>query len=283
MIQDIQPHVFNNSYDANKTPKEGSLIFSFRKRSVLVKEDHGFSFPRFEDLPKNKEYEFIYMGSLDETDCFLLKHHIYMKEYYYEDIWNLRDDDEDWKPYLLTVVTAFHLSTWYHANKYCGSCGSETQLAKDERAIVCPACERRIYPKINPAVIVGVIHDDEILITKYAQGFRHNALIAGFTEIGETVEQTVAREVMEEVGLKVKNITYYKSQPWGFADDILMGFYCEVDGDPTITLDRSELKKGVWTKREDIVLQPDHLSLTNEMMMLFKEGKITKAIFNEHK
>ena len=82
MIQDIQPHVFNNSYDANKTPKEGSLIFSFRKRSVLVKEDHGFSFPRFEDLPKNKEYEFIYMGSLDETDCFLLKHHIYMKEYY---------------------------------------------------------------------------------------------------------------------------------------------------------------------------------------------------------
>jgi len=78
---------------------------------------------------------------------------------------------------------------------------------------------------------------------------------------------------MEETGVKVKNITYYKSQPWGMAQDILMGFYCEADGDGEIHMDESELKYAEWVKREDIVLQPNNLSLTNEMMRMFKEGK----------
>ena len=96
--------------------------------------------------------------------------------------------------------------------------------------------------------------------------------MAGFTEIGETLEGTVEREVMEEAGLKVKNIRYYKSQPWGMAQDILVGFFCDVDGDDEIHMDRDELKYAEWVKREDIVLQPNNLSLTNEMMKVFKEG-----------
>ena len=102
----------------------------------------------------------------------------------------------------------------------------------------------------------------------------HNALIAGFTEIGETAEETVQREVMEEAGIKVKNITYYKSQPWGSANDILLGYYCEVDGSDIITMDSEELKYAEWVNREDIVLQPGNFSLTNEMMRMFKEGKV---------
>lgn len=79
---------------------------------------------------------------------------------------------------------------------------------------------------------------------------------------------------MEEVGLKVKNIRYYKSQPWGMASDILMGYFCEVDGDDDIFMDESELKYAEWVYREDIVLQPSDYSLTNEMMKIFKENKI---------
>ena len=78
---------------------------------------------------------------------------------------------------------------------------------------------------------------------------------------------------MEEVGLKVKNIRYYKSQPWGIVDDILAGFYCDVDGDTEITLDRTELKEAVWVDRKDIEGQPQDLSLTNEMMIVFRDGK----------
>ena len=101
----------------------------------------------------------------------------------------------------------------------------------------------------------------------------HNALVAGFTEIGETLEQTVHREVMEETGVRVHNIRYYKSQPWGMAQDLLVGFYCDADEEPVIRMDPNELKYAEWVRREDIVLQPNNLSLTNEMMRMFKEGK----------
>ncbi len=98
------------------------------------------------------------------------------------------------------------------------------------------------------------------------------ALIAGFTEIGETLEETVQREVMEEVGLKVKNIRYYKSQPWSFSSTLLCGFFCDVDGDTDITLDTEELSVGEWFEREDIPLEDDGISLTREMIGVFKTG-----------
>ena len=82
----------------------------------------------------------------------------------------------------------------------------------------------------------------------------------------------MAREVMEETGVKVRNICYYKSQPWGIAQDILVGFYCDAEEGSEIRMDENELKYAEWVKREDIVLQPDDISLTNEMMRRFKEG-----------
>ena len=145
---------------------------------------------------------------------------------------------------------------------------------KTERAMFCPRCHSKVYPRINPAVIVGVVHGDALLLTKYRTGFAHNALVAGFTEFGETLEETVTREVMEEVGLRVKNIRYYKSQPWGVAADILAGFFCQAEGDATIRMDKNELKYAEWVRPEDVVLQPNDYSLTNDMMKLFKAGKL---------
>ena len=88
------------------------------------------------------------------------------------------------------------------------------------------------FPKISPAVIIGLTHKNRLLLSKYAgRTYKKYALLAGYTEIGETVEETVSREVMEEVGLPVKNIRYYKSQPWPFSSTVLMGFFCDLDGD----------------------------------------------------
>ena len=112
------------------------------------------------------------------------------------------------------------------------------------------------FPKICPAVIVGVTDGNRILMSKYAgRSYKKYALLAGFTEIGETVEETVAREVMEEVGLKVKNIRYYKSQPWAFSDTLLMGFYCDLDGDAEVTLDEEELALAEWFERDEIPVE----------------------------
>ena len=166
------------------------------------------------------------------------------------------------------------LYNWYRTNRFCGCCGHETVHSSTERALKCPSCGHLIYPRIVPAVIVGVKNGDKLLLTKYRKGFTPFALIAGFTEIGETLEETVSREVMEEAGLRVKNIQYYKSQPWGVVDDLLAGFYCEVDGDTGIHMDASELKLAEWKTRDEIELQPNDFSLTNEMMREFKEGRI---------
>ena len=91
--------------------------------------------------------------------------------------------------------------------------------------------------------------------------------------MGETIEETVQREVMEEVGLKVKNLTYYKSQPWSFSDTLLMGFFCELDGSDQIRLDEEELSLAEWVKREDMQVTADQISLTNEMMLAFQKGE----------
>ena len=111
-------------------------------------------------------------------------------------------------------------------------------------------------------------------MTRYANrpGAKRSALIAGFAEIGESIEQTVRREVMEEVGLRVKNLRYYKSQPWSFTGCLLMGFWCEVDGDDTIRVDGRELAEGVWLTREEIDWDDIGLSLTGEMTQRFRDG-----------
>lgn len=138
----------------------------------------------------------------------------------------------------------------------------------------CVGCGNQVFPKIAPAVIVGVTHGEWILMTKYAnREYKRYALIAGFTEIGETAEETVAREVMEEVGLQVKNIRYYKSQPWGFDSNLLLGYFCELDdsdGVADIRMDEEELAEAEWVHYSDVPDDPEGLSLTREMMMVFK-------------
>ena len=169
--------------------------------------------------------------------------------------------------------TAYHLSLWYQDNQFCGRCGGETQPDDRERMLRCPHCGNLIYPKIAPAVIVAVTDGDRILMTRY-QGrvYKGYALIAGFTEIGETAEDTVRREVMEEVGLQIKNIRYYGSQPWGVDSNLLLGFFAQLDGTGEIHMDRQELSQAGWYRREEIDLAPDGYSLTNHMIQAFREG-----------
>ena len=141
----------------------------------------------------------------------------------------------------------------------------------------CPECGNMIFPKISPAIIVAVTDGDRILLSKYAgRTYAHYALLAGYTEIGETLEQTVHREVMEEVGLRVKNLRYYKSQPWGVDGNVLMGYYCDLDGDDTVHLDREELAMAQFYPRDDLPVEDDGISLTREMIRIFGEGKEPK-------
>ena len=281
MIQDIAPKKLNNSYDPAAKVENNSLIMVYKNGEFGVQindVDGSLNYPRLSDFKHTDGMEFIYLFSIDGEDFFLMQNVNTITDlpsgYEFYNMRQRRSQELLPRHYVFAAFTAFQLAEWYEGTVYCGKCGAKNVNSKTERARVCPVCGKTVYPRINPAVIVGVTNGDKLLLTKYRTGFNHNALVAGFTEIGETMEETVSREVMEEAGLKVKNIRYYKSQPWGIASDILMGFYCDVDGDDTITMDESELKYAEWVQREDILLQPMDYSLTNEMMTKFKEGLV---------
>lgn len=271
MIQDIFPSKLHNEF-VKCDIKAGDFILSFNEKGeiLLGKNGQEVLFPVASDTQCEKS---VYLFSIDDKKYFLQldDKNAAGEGYSYYSIRDVRDQFIGKEVY--AVFTAYHLWKWYKDNVYCGKCGKKLVLDDRERALRCPECGNIIYPRINPAVIVGVIKGEYLLLTKYKRGYAHNALVAGFTEIGETLEETVAREVLEETGIKVKNITYYKSQPWGMAQDILVGYYCEADGEGEIHMDENELKYAEWVKREEIILQPNNFSLTNEMMRMFKEHK----------
>ena len=287
MIQDIAPKKLYNQYDPMKLPDADSLAICVYNNRILCKLEDELVFPTCKMIENIMDHTMqdvakpIYLFRIDEVEYYLymdldvtVNVDTSLEKYRYVDLREVREKNIGPRYQDMALYTAKHLADWYRDTRFCGRCGHKMVHSESERAMVCPECKNTVYPRIMPAVIVGVKNGDNLLLTKYKTGFGHNALVAGFTEIGETLEETVRREVMEETGLKVKNITYYKSQPWGVANDILMGFYCDVDGDTTITRDDSELKYAAWVQREDIILQPNDYSLTNEMMTMFKEGRM---------
>ncbi len=275
MIQDIGPSVFHNEYRHIRPRKDDVILMFDSGGAVLCSTSCGrIAFP---DIRENDD-DAVYLFSIDDTGYFLYRGPAVQKPEGY-DFYRLRElRSSSSGPEVFAAFTAYHLWRWYEDNRFCGSCASPMTEDTKERALVCTKCGRIVYPRINPAVIVGVIKDDRLLITRYNRGYSHDALIAGFAEIGETLEQTVAREVMEEAGIRVKNIRYYRSQPWGMAQDLLAGFFCEQDGDDPIRVDDSELASAVYKSRDQIELQSAQLSLTNEMMTVFKEDRAGQEI-----
>lgn len=278
MIQDISPHRLFNEFLPKTQPNPSDIIICLQGNTIMVGGSSGnMIFPKREDI--SVSFECRYLFSLDESRIFIaVKDEIdILPGFCYMSLKEIRQKMKKPLSYMYVAYTAWHLAEWYRDNHFCGRCGNETHHSEKERAVICPKCGNIIYPRIVPAVIVGVINGDKILMTKYAnRDLPYYALVAGFVEIGETLEECVAREVMEETGLRVKNIRYYKSQPWGNVQDILMGFYCDVDGDSTIRMDKGELKEAVWVEREAIQGQTDDWSLTHHMMITFKDGREPK-------
>lgn len=173
-------------------------------------------------------------------------------------------------------ITARHIALWMERRRFCGRCGAKTVPSHTERAVVCPECALTAYPDIMPAVIVAVTDGDRLLMVRNnrtSSTYTHFALVAGYTEIGETFEQTAAREVMEETGLKIKNLKYFGNQPWAFSNSQMIAFFAELDGPPEITLQTSELTEAAWFHRADIPLPPYTASIGNEMIRRFKENR----------
>ena len=274
MLQEIAPRHLDNQYH----PREigpGAKICAFREKSILVSlRDGEVLLPDWEQL-KEDILRSVYLFSIDETPYFLaeLAPDAHLPEGFAYD--NVRSHRRLHPKYTVYAeMTAWHLYVWYRDNQFCGRCGHPTHHDGKLRMLSCPDCGNMIFPKICPAIIVGVTDGDRILLTKYSgREYKNYALIAGFTEIGETAEETVQREVFEETGVHVKNIRYWATQPWGVDTDLLLGYFADLDGSADITMDREELSLAGWYRRDELSIPADDVSLTNDMIRAFIENR----------
>ena len=276
LFHDIEPYLFHNEF-INKKPAEGDYIFILNKDKVLLEDtDNKLSLPQYNTVNTNfldSKKDLIYLFSIDDKAFYLsLQEIAETDELQYQDIYVFRNMKPSWLAF--AGATAYHLAHWYDTHCFCGRCKETLTQKTDERALFCPRCKNVEYPKISPVVIIGIIDCDNILLTKYSNGYKRYALVAGFVEIGETLEAAIKREVLEEVGLQIKNIRYYKSQPWPFSSSLLCGFFVELDGSNCVKIDTNELTEAVWVNRHAIPSEDSTFSLTWTMIEAFRNGEV---------
>ena len=301
MIQDLENNErFSTDY-LNTAPKKGdyAAIFKTVEREILMDtaEDGSLQLP---DASLFREYWFdpedadadkkaakkggrlVYLFTISETSYFTF---IYMggttPDFSFTGM--------DFHPFNFFIrpipknvffgaVTAFQLAGWLHDNRHCGRCGGHMTVHPKMRCVRCSECGSMVFPRINPTVIIAPVRDDKLLMIRYRgrdeDGYAGTALISGFVEIGETIEDAVRREVMEESGLVASNIRYYKSQPWGFGANLIFGAFCDIEGSAEISIhDTDEIAEAAWFTRDEIHMQYNGVSITAEMMARFKYGE----------
>ncbi len=161
---------------------------------------------------------------------------------------------------------AVQLAEWASTHRFCGRCSTPTERVASERSMRCPSCGLLAYPRIAPAVIVLVRRGDEALLARGARfPLPFYSTLAGFVEVGESLEQTVHREIREEVGVEVGNVRYFGSQPWPFPHSLMVGFTADwTSGD--IQADGSEILDAKWFRATELPSIPPRLSIARRLI-----------------
>ena len=181
---------------------------------------------------------------------------------------------------LLSVAgRAFQISTWARTHRFCGACGALTMHLGGERCVKCPACGFMAYPRISPAMMVLIKRGDSILLARHrASPAPFFTALAGFVEAGESVEEAVHREVFEEVGMKVRNIAYFGSQPWPFPHSLMIAYTAEFDGGD-IKIDEAEIAEARWFGPGDALPKiPFGVSIASDLIRAHLPGQISSQV-----
>lgn len=242
-----------------------SLAYIFYQQQLLV--DQNFQLPKVEqlasDLVINTGDQVIARDLLQDTDLpdgFQLVPIRQLLQY-----WNTQQFEQ--------ASRAIQLLEWRRNHKFCSHCGTATQAHPSEYAMICPACGYHQYPRVQPCVITVITRGkDEILLAKNARNTRQMyGLIAGFVEVGETLEEAVRRETLEEVGIHVKNIQYLASQPWPFPSNLMLAFKAEyAAGD--LVLQEEEISDAQFFKFDQLPEIPFKGSIAHAMIMHVIQG-----------
>lgn len=164
---------------------------------------------------------------------------------------------------------AAQIGTWARQHRFCGSCGGPLQPLSGERAMLCPACDLHLYPRLSPSIIVLISRGEELLLARsprFAAGLY--STLAGFVEPGESIEECVRREVREEVALEVDNLRYIASQNWPFPHSLMLGFHADYAGGEIVP-QAEEIEDARWFRVDDLPQLPPHGAISRYLIELY--------------
>lgn len=253
---------------------KNSYLFLFYKGEILVQESKGIiQIPLLNDAISTLPIEPATMhsvGLLNDKSCYLGN----LANSNIPEGFSLRPPRQLYG-HLKTEILKFawrnfHLLNWLNNNKFCGRCGSDKMsLATNELALKCADCKSLVYPRLSPAMIVAVVKDHQILLARsnrFPPG--RYSVLAGFVEPGETLEDCVQREIREEVGIEVKNIHYFASQPWPFPDSLMIAFTAEY-ASGELTIDNNEILAADWYSPGNFPNLPGNESISKRLIDWF--------------
>ena len=268
---------FNPSFTAPPGIPENALWFLFKDHKLLTKkEEDRYLIPKSTDLRAldQRPDPLHFLGSLEGCPCYageLPLSEPLPETFELKGVRSLFGHLEE--PLIGVAGLANQLVLWDRNHRFCGRCALPTEDKADERAKACPECGLVNYPRLSPAVIVAVVRDDRLLLA-HSQRFpgKFYSVLAGFVEPGETLEECIQREIQEEVGIEVKNIRYFGSQPWPFPDSLMIAFTAEYAGGE-ITVDPSEIADAGWFSADSLPSIPPKISIARQLIDWFAENR----------
>lgn len=182
-----------------------------------------------------------------------------------------------------TAGRALQVLRWHFDHQYCGRCGKPTMQHTQDFAKSCVNCKIDFYPRLSPCIITLVTRGDECLLAWHTRSKEEKySCLAGFIEMGESPEQTLVREVMEEVGVKVNNIRYIASQPWPFPGQLMLGYFADYAGGE-ILVDQHEIMAAYWYRYDQLPKVPPITTISGRLINAFVQKRQSIRINNDSK
>jgi len=264
---------FKPEFKSPLIPSSRDLWFVFQQDRLLLKDGNdGYRIPVDKDLAgiQPAPIRSQYLGALDGRPCYAAELPDGNQELNGLHLKGLRETFGRLDEKLIWIAgRANQLIDWSRNHQWCGRCGEPTEDRSRERAKICRACGLVNYPRLSPAVIMAVVRGDRLLLAsnkRFKAGFY--SVLAGFVEPGETLEECVAREIKEEVGIRVKNIRYFGSQPWPFPNSLMVGFIADY-ADGEIMADPAEITDAAWFTAENLPSIPPKITIARHLIDWF--------------
>lgn len=271
MIEKYLYQDYEIDFNINTDKIDEAYFFIFNQnRQLYLNQENKIPYSNKEILNQFQVNFTLYFGKYKNKSCIIVNVQDNKKYHQLHEVYEINRDAYQ------IATRAVLINDWYNLNQYCGKCGNKTVIKEESMALKCPKCQTTFHGKIQPAVIIAIHKGDKLLMAKHTYNTRvEYALIAGFVEMGETIEEAVHREVKEEVGINIKNLKYMGSQPWPFPNSLMCAYKAEYESGE-INPDKKEIREVKWFTKEEIQDIGSDLSIYSLLVNDFKNRKMKK-------